>query len=296
MKERVYMILQTITLQHHDPIEQIRRRYGHEASSHAFLSLFLWQEEMGLELYLMSDMFAVKCKRRGENSWFFPCGREEAVIDFLRQQMAASTDPLRLCYMRQEDVELLSRVFPDRFTVNAVPEDDEYLYDREEQILLQGKDFRHQRNSLNRLKRKYELKVCEISAENLDAVAFVLERAREKRSETAGTLCSLSTDRTVLENWDKLGMNGVIVYADGKPAAITAGYLISDQMYDISLCRQAFSDPDIAVYVRHQLFMGIPQTVRLINAEEDLGQEGLRSLKQGMRPVGLLRMFEGVSR
>lgn len=290
------MILQTITLQHHELIEQMCRHYGHESSSHAFLSLFLWQEEMGLELYLMPDMFAVKCKRRGENNWFFPCGREEAVIDFLRRQIASGTEPLRLCYMRQEDVELISRVFPNRFTVNAVPEDDEYLYDREEQLLLQGKDFRHHRNSLNRLKRKYELKTCDISAENLDAVALVLEYARGKRAETAGPLCTLSAERMLLKNWEKLNMNGVIVYANGKPAAIAAGYLISDQMYDISLCHQAFSDPDIAVYVRYQLFRTIPKTVRLINAEEDLGLEGLRNLKQGMRPVGRLKMFEGVSR
>ena len=77
--------------------------------------------------------------------------------------------------------------------------------------------------------------------------------------------------------------------------AIAAGYLISDSMYDISVCQQSLCDPDIAVYARHQLFSRLPETIRLINAEEDLGIEGLRSLKQGMRPVGLLKMFEGVS-
>jgi hypothetical protein len=90
-------------------------------------------------------------------------------------------------------------------------------------------------------------------------------------------------------------MNGIIVYTDGMPAAIAAGYLLSDQVYDISLCRHSLRDPDIAVFVRQHLFMGIPHTVRYINAEEDLGLEGLRSLKQGMRPIGLLEMFEGVS-
>lgn len=289
------MILESITLHHCAPIEQIRRRQGHESSSHAFLSLFLWQEEMGLELLLTQDMFAVKCNRRGGNCWFFPCGTQEAVMDFLRHQIVANGEPLRLCYMRQEDKELLEHAFPDCFAITPVFEDDEYLYDREEQILLQGKNFRHHRNSLNRLKQKYALETREISAANLDDAAFVLTHAREKYSESTGVYSMLSTERRVLENWDKLSMNGIIVYADGMPAAIAAGYLISDQVYDISICRQAISDPDIAVFVRQQLFMGLPKTVTCINAEEDLGLEGLRSLKQGMRPIGLLEMFEGVS-
>ena len=80
------------------------------------------------------------------------------------------------------------------------------------------------------------------------------------------------------------------------PAAIAAGYFISESMYDISVCRQALNDPDAAVYARHQLFSRLPKTIRLINAEEDLGLEGLRILKRGMRPVSLLTMFEGVSK
>ncbi|MBR4961695.1 MAG: DUF2156 domain-containing protein [Clostridia bacterium] len=289
------MKLETITLHHHDPVEQIRSRYSHHSSSHSFVSLFLWQREMELQLYLTSDMFAVKCGRRGENCWFFPCGKEEAVVGFLRQQMAAGTEPLMLCYMRREDVELLEREFPRCFTVKAAPEDDEYLYDREAQILLQGKDFRHHRNSLNRLQQKYEPETYEITVGNLDAAAVVLEHVRESRTETDG-YCSVSAEQMILEYWDKLGMNGVIVYINGNPAAITAGYRISEQIYDICLCHQVLKDPNIAVYARHQLFMRLPQTVRLINAEEDLGLEGLRCLKQGMRPIGLIEMFEGVSR
>ena len=63
------------------------------------------------------------------------------------------------------------------------------------------------------------------------------------------------------------------------------------QQRDLTIC----GDPDIAVYARHQLFKELPETVEQINAEEDLGLEGLRKLKQGMRPVELLNMFEGVS-
>lgn len=289
------MILETITLEHRSSIERIRGRCGHEASSHAFLSLFLWQKELGLQLYLKEDMFAVRCGKRGENCWFFPCGEQDAIVDFLKEQLAAARGPLRLCYMRNEDVQLLSRAFPCRFSVCAAPEDDEYLYDRAEQIRLQGKPFRHHRNSLNRLAQKYAVETRQITSDDLDAAACVLLNAPENGGESAGTLCARSAEQMLLQNWDTLGVSGVIAYADGHPAAIAAGGMISDRVYDICLCRQAISDPDIAVYVRHQLFSQLPETVWRINAEEDLGIDGLRKLKQGMRPVELLNMFEGVS-
>ena len=190
---------------------------------------------------------------------------------------------------------MLNREFPNRFSLVATPDDDEYLYDREQQILLQGKKFRHHRNSLNRLMKKYQIETIEITSENLEQMKVVLDRARENGMENVGTLSTRSTEKIILEQWDTLNMNGVIVYADGMPTAIAAGYFISDSMYDISVCRQALNDPDTAVYARHQLFSRLPKTIRLINAEEDLGLEGLRILKQGMRPVSLLTMFEGVS-
>ena len=289
------MILEKITLHHRDAVEQIRRRYNHQTSSHAFLSLFLWQEELGLQLHITSDMFAVKCNKRGENCWFFPCGDPVKIKEFLHQQLDITAAPLHLCYMRVEDAEILNREFPNRFSTVAAPDDNEYLYDKEEQVLLQGKEFRHHRNSLNRLKDKYEIVIKEITSKNLGQAAVVLDHARENSAESIGILSTLSTDRMILEHWEALNMNGVIVYADGMPAAIAAGYLISDSTYDISVCRQALSDPDIAVYTRHELFSRLPEPIRYINAEEDLGIEGLRILKQGMKPVELLRMFEGVS-
>jgi hypothetical protein len=192
-------------------------------------------------------MFAVKCNRRGENCWFFPCGEPEEIKNFLHQQLDTVKAPLRLCYMRTEDAQMLNREFPNLFSLVATPDDDEYLYDREQQLLLQGKEFRHHRNSLNRLMKKYQIETIEITSENLEQAKVVLDRARENGMENVGTLSTRSTEKIILEHWDALNMNGVIVYADGMPAAIAAGYFISDSMYDISVCRQQCSKEAIDV-------------------------------------------------
>ena len=72
-----------LTLSMKDTIEGIRYENGHITASHAFASLFMWQKEMGLSVYLEENLFAVKCRMQGENAWFFPCGGRTAVRDFI---------------------------------------------------------------------------------------------------------------------------------------------------------------------------------------------------------------------
>ena len=64
---------QRITLHHKKAIEALRQRAGHILSSHAFASLYLWREEMGLSLLLTPDMFTVRCGWKGKNWCPWPC-------------------------------------------------------------------------------------------------------------------------------------------------------------------------------------------------------------------------------
>ena len=54
-----------LTLSMKDTIEGIRYENGHITASHAFASLFMWQKEMGLSVYLEENLFAVKCRMQG---------------------------------------------------------------------------------------------------------------------------------------------------------------------------------------------------------------------------------------
>ena len=77
-------LCRSVELSDQSNIERIRARFGHNLSAHAFPSLYLWQKEMGLSLYMEDDFFAVKIDSRGSNSWFFPCGDEEKINRFIR--------------------------------------------------------------------------------------------------------------------------------------------------------------------------------------------------------------------
>ena len=98
---------------------------------------------------------------------------------------------------------------------------------------------------------------------------------------------------TMLTYWEELEGAGILVRVDGAPGAVMAGYPIGKNMFDISLGKQSCYITGMSEYTRHALCSFLPEKYSLVNGEEDLGIEGLRRMKQRMRPVGLLRMYEG---
>ena len=48
-----------VELKHKQSVDAIRQKYGHNLSSHAFPSLYLWRDEMQLSLCLRENFFLV---------------------------------------------------------------------------------------------------------------------------------------------------------------------------------------------------------------------------------------------
>lgn len=281
---------QEITLSLKDTIEAIRLQCNHETASHAFASLYIWRKDMDLSMYLEDRLFAVRCGIRGKNTWFFPCGDEQAVRLFIERVM--QEEDLTLCYMREEDAEFLFREFPHQFQIDQCSADDEYLYDRVEQERLKGRKFSSLRNHINRAKAEHDLYVEALSDKNA-ADALAIYHAWKSKSGRLGALEDITASEELLRQWKALDVQGVIVRADGAPLAVVAGYPIGEKVFDISLAKQTSRISGLSVYAKHALISALSAQYTLINAEEDLGIAGLRTMKHQMRPIGQIKMFKG---
>ena len=286
------MKLETIDWPLEGFVEAVRRSYGSETSAHAFRSLYLWKAEMELSLLCRPEFYAVRFGMRGENSWFFPYGEEEAVRAFLRERMEQTDGPCRLYYAQAKEIEKLEAWFPGRFDIRRAPEDDEYLYDRREQLELKGKPFRRQRHDLHRVQERYSPLVASIGPENINQCHQVLS-AWKTRAHSYGQsgLMDVEAGETMLQNFSQLGIIGILVTVEGSPAAVAAGYPLTDSVFDLCVCQQITQDPEISTFARHALLQALEEEFREINGEEDLGIEGLRSLKEGLRPSRKIELY-----
>lgn len=281
--------LQEIELSMQTQVERIRNTYGHRAASHGFASLYIWKEEMGLRIHMKEQVFILKFGLRGEHAWFYPCGEPGAVKELISEILGEDREAV-FYYMREQDTAFLVREFPGRFLIRECEEDSEYLYDRWQQQDLIGKKFSGQRNHINRIKADYELCAEELNEYSLQD-ALKVNQCWERRSSQEAGLRDEQAGEILIEKRESLGVLGVLVRVDGKPYAIAAGYPLCEDMFDLALVKQVECLTGLSVYTRNQLIRLLPEKYKWINAEEDLGVEGLRIMKKQMKPAGLLKMY-----
>lgn len=281
-----------IRLSDKETIEAIRKQYSHTTASHAFASLYIWREDLGIRLALEEEVFTVKCSLLGSNTWFFPCGRTDRVCALLQELLQEKE--LCLLYMRQEDKELLEEHFPGRFAIKEAPSDSEYIYDREEQQELKGRRFSGMRNHINRAKRDHVLKVSPFTGKTLPFPVQSRSMAEcQDLPDTGHCVGDETSTRILLSHANALEVQGVMVSVGEEPYAVVAGFALSDDTFDMCLAKQKQYLTGLSNYAKHEWIKSLPRQYTKINAEEDLGIEGLRMMKKQMQPVTQILMYEG---
>ena len=263
-------------------IEGLRRQFNHYTSSHAFVSLYIWQQEYGLSLYLAEELFAIKCSAKGDNTWFFPCGSDSAKIKFINE---LDKKNLFFCYMREEDVDFLNKNFANAYVITESRDDSEYIYDRNGWENLKGSTYAKIRNHISRVERDNELYVELITKNNLHNVKKIIDDWDKDTDNYA--------DGILVKNWESLVTTGIVVYVNEVPYAVVAGFPLSEKSFDMCLAKQTGKLSGLSIYAKQQFIKNLPMQYQYINAEEDLGIEGLRIMKEQMKPVDMIKMYNG---
>lgn len=273
-------------------IQNIRMKYQHTLSSHAFQSLYLWQDTMGLSIICDSDFFAVKCELNGINSWFFPCGNQKKSYDFIKLHMAEPS--FTLCYLRDEDVSWLNEYFPNVWTYEHAEDSDEYICNIKEYLEMSGRRFAEIRRKICKLEKTHRLGTEIITDKNRqDAFSVLYDWNTAAHTVSKKNLTDELVAETALSHMDFLNISGVIVYADEKPAAVFAGFPLSDDTIDVLIGKCTPDAPKGFVYysLREYLKLCCGDYI-YCNHEEDLGIEGIRQIKNSLCPIRKTRLWE----
>lgn len=280
-----------VTLSMMDRVEAIRAASGSTMYVYTFASLFAWQEDEGYGICISDDAFLVKHGVRGDNAYMFPCGTESGKKRFIDELL--SDGPAILTYVNDEDKRFLESVYPGRFEFTDCRDDYPYLYDKEEQIALAGKDFKNLRHQINIGRAAAGTWSVEpMSDGNAERALMINRRWADARS--AGDPADVSAAETALRNFSRLKMWGVLFSADGEDVAYAAGAFVTRQIFDISFCKVL--DKRCDCFIKREFYRALPDQVKTVDSEEDMGLEGLRTHKLLRRPKELVRVWKGISR
>lgn len=282
----------TVEISDKSVINRLYNDFGHCDSAHAFQSIFIWKDDMRLSFYLGENLYSAHIGDEDDRIWFFPVGDEESKRSFIGRLIEEGKTAFY--YLTEDDVSFLTENFPERFEITGAPDDSEYLFDREAMEFLRGSVFAKKRNQVKRFLKEHEVVTKPVVFDDKSVIKNIItawDRARHP-----GGVTDHKATLNMLENMEVLGLEGVLLYLDGAPFAVIAGYAISEDTVDCCLQKAKENMQGLSFYLRQQFAASFPPDIRTFNWEEDLGLPGLRRSKEIMHPVGKIDMYKAVLR
>ncbi len=270
---------------------------AHRGCGYSFGNLVLWgQQHMAVEgsyLVLFSHF-------QGRSMYPFPAGsgdlkgQVEAIVRDARERGI----PCRFIGMTASEVEALEALFPGEFCFHCDRDAFDYVYDIHDLAELKGRRFQQKRNHVNRFTSEHpDAYVRPISRDNLADCQRVVSEWFESR-EQAEPYGDFRLEKVALERsfrfLEELELEGLVLYADGRPIAMTMGSRLNADTMDIHFEKADASvtgayaavNRAFARYLRDKY----PE-LKYLNREDDMGEPGLRKAKLSYQPHHLVEKY-----
>ena len=292
---------------------------GYTGSDASFANIFLLRKKYGTQIALQDGfLFRYYNGQGSRRGYAFPLGTGElqAALKLIAEDARESGRLLEFCLVDEPRAQILRENF-DTLHFEENRGDSDYIYFAEGLASLAGNQYKKKRNHVSRFNRTYSdyeirpltpsnfddalavekswLKVeslgesgdsdCECTCECREAAWA--ERSEDEKSRMA-EYCAIVE---ALENFDKLGLNGAVLYVEGKPVGMTMASEIAPGAWDIHfekvIDEYAVNGGDAII---NKLFAErlVAAGAKFINREEDINIEGLRKAKLSYYPQTIL--------
>ena len=188
---------------------------------------------------------------------------------------------------QQHRIELESR----GYIVNEDRDNFDYLYFRKDLAELTGKEYHKKRNLVNGFISNYECEQKPLRKENVADALAVLEEWKT----TKGIEGDYKAAREGLELFEELGMRGAVYYIQNEPVGWCLGEpLAKGTMFAVHFEKACDRFRGIYQFINQAFAQSLPVYFKMINREQDLGNEGLRQAKMTYRPSDFVRKYKVV--
>ena len=276
-----------------DSIRLLRPFFDHQSSRNCDFTVgvvYMWREYFHTEYAISDDMLYLRMRDdKGNIFHLVPVGSGDT-LSALRKLCPGCDCALRFSAVTEEQSPLLRQVFgePDEIIEDRRWAD--YIYDKDKLSTYAGKKLAGQRNHINRFMKEHESFLYEaLNAENLDeARAFLQYHKAAQPKDDPVALKEYDYTLDTLDHFDALNYSGAMIkLPDGTCIAMAIGETVGDTLYVHAekALRSIHGAPQLICreYAAHA-----DESVRYINREDDMGDEGLRYAKMSLHPAILL--------
>ena len=204
--------------------------------------------------------------------------------------------PFKIYLADEEAVEYLKLKESEDFVVTEQEDLKDYLYDGDALRSLSGKKLHKKKNHLNAFLKEYEgrYEYRRLCCSDRGDVWEFLDKWREQKGDDVEEHLDYEVTgiHEILKNCSFLNVRMAGVYIDNKLEAFTIGSY--NDLEDMAIIHIEKANPEIRglyQFINQQFLIHEFPEVKLINREDDLGQEGLRRAKMSYNPCGFARKY-----
>lgn len=235
-----------------------------------------------------------------ENSGLCLVGKNaiDSTIVQILNHLKESAQPERLVHVPEFVINEIDN--SEKFTIEEEVDYNEYILDSKELSTLESSIHGRTRRKVSRFLREVATKqvvLKELGVSSPEEKSHILEcisgweNTQPTRNDRAQT--EQAAIKKTLDHASELGINVLGLFLDDELCAVVLYHITHDQQYYIlHHLKVNYGIPFIFDYVTQQVAIhATNRNVPYLNMEMDLGIEGLRRHKMGLRPIAFLRKY-----
>ena len=259
---------------------------------YTFCNLYCWDKPQGLRV--SCDFGTVVAGFPEKRVFYMPAG-ENAVKAL--HDIADMYGGFELRALQAEDADTVKSLFPNCDLYEDKPGFD-YIYTSESLRTLRGKKLASKRNHINAFISDGEWYSEIMTAENAQAAAAFTDTwcsgmCDNGQCELKSEICSA---KTALNNFETLGLSGLLLYKDKKLVAYACGEPESSSVFCVHFEKANADIRGAYQMINREFARTFCADFEYINREDDADDEGLRRAKLSYQPTALGKKYRAVIR
>lgn len=286
----------TITIEDKNTIDKCLENNNYQSCDFCFANLFAWRQRYRTEFAIAHETLFIKfIEHNGKTYYMMPIGKMSLTkaFDLLISHSLDTNIPFRMKGISHVMWQEIEKAMPGKFRYTHERDNDEYIYQTQKLIHLQGKKLQRKRNHINRFKQEnpdwvYIPLTLQEEVEECLQMLDIWENLNTEKANKTLRFDYIAT-QTMLKHYFELQLQGGAIRSKGKIVAFSLGEAVSEDTFVVH-AEKAYSTITGAYAIINQQFAehcAAPYTY--INREEDMGIENLRKSKKSYYPDYLLR-------
>jgi len=263
-------------------------------SDYTFANTFIWKDSIHLRWKIIEECLCVFANGCGGLTMLFPPMGEKSK-DALKEAMKICSEYNKLAgFAVTPRIEYVSSEFLGYFGKEYSPSamSGDYVYETKRMIDLSGKDLASKRHAKNQFMKNYSARTEKFGRKHkqecIDLLIKWCQNHEEKEySRLTDTKRSKDTIATIeaIRNFEKLGLTGMVLYADEKLVGFTFGEMLDKETCSIVIEKTDRDYAGSAQYIFSEFCRQFFSHSKWCNVGDDWDIPSLAWTKQSYRPA-----------